>query len=128
MNTTTEIDKIVIKGVTYVPEDSIQKLAPSVDGLRLVMVRTQDAGVHYGYLKERNSTPAGIEVTLVNARRAWYWSGAASLSQLATDGTSSPDACKFPCPVRSIDLVAIEIIDVTDAAKASLDKVEIWKE
>ena len=122
----TAIEKLEIEGVTYVPESSITSLAENVDGMRLVMIRTYSAGVHYGYLKKRESTLAGIEVTLVNARRAWSWTGAASLSQLATEGTSSPDSCKFPCEVQSIELIAIEVISMTSQAKTSLDKVKVW--
>ena len=51
--------------------------------LKYVIVRTYSAGVFAGNLKSRD----GKEVTLTNARRLWYWSGAASLSQLAVAGT-----------------------------------------
>jgi hypothetical protein len=88
------------------------------------MVRTYSAGVFLGTLKERN----GIEVTLTDARRMWYWDGAASLSQLATTGTSKPNNCKFPAPVAEILLTeAIEIIPATEAAIASIAAVPVWK-
>ena len=70
----------------------------------------------------------GQEVVLTNARRLWYWAGAASLSQLAVDGTSNPSACKFPVAVPRVELLqAIEILDVTDKAKASIDGTPVWK-
>ena len=50
---------------------------------KYVIVRTYSAGVFSGNLKSRN----GQEVVLTNARRLWYWAGAASLSQLAVDET-----------------------------------------
>lgn len=53
---------------------------------KYVIVRTYSAGVFAGNLKSRN----GKEVVLTNARRLWYWAGAASLSQLAVNGTSKP--------------------------------------
>lgn len=91
---------------------------------RVCMVRTYSAGVFLGTLKERN----GIEVTLTDARRMWYWDGAASLSQLATTGTSKPNNCKFPAPVAEILLTeAIEIIPATEAAIASIAAVPVWK-
>ncbi len=93
----------------------------------MVMVRTYSAGVHYGFLKNRESTLAGIEVELIDARRVWSWSGAASLSQLAMEGTSSPESCKFPCKVNSIQLVAIEIIEMAQKAVKSLNSVKIWE-
>jgi hypothetical protein len=87
------------------------------------MVRTYSAGVFAGTLEERN----GKEVRLTNARRIWYWDGAASLSQLATDGTSKPKNCKFPAPVEEVLLTeAIEIIPITEKAKASIEAVSAW--
>ena len=89
-----------------------------------VLVRTYSAGVHVGILEARN----GKEETLSNARRIWYWVCAATLSQLATDGTSNPGGCKFPCPVAEILLTeAIEIIPLTKKARQSIDSVPVWK-
>lgn len=89
-----------------------------------VLVRTYSAGVHVGTLASRD----GKEVVLTNARRIWYWTGAASLSQLATEGTKDPKNCKFPCPVEQILLTeAIEIIPLTPAAQQSIDAVPVWK-
>ena len=63
-----------------------------------------------------------------HARRLWYWAGAASLSQMAMEGTSKPGACKFPCEVDQIVLTeAIEIITCTDRAEKSIKGVAIWK-
>jgi hypothetical protein len=88
-----------------------------------VMVRTYSAGVFAGYLKSRK----GKEVELTQARRIWYWAGAASLSQLAQSGTSQPDKCKFPEPVDSVILTeAIEIIPISPIAHKSIDGVPIW--
>ncbi len=87
------------------------------------MVRTQSAGVFAGTVAARN----GAEVLLKNARRIWYWSGAASLSQLATDGTSKPKECKFPAPVaEALLLEVIEIIPITEAAAKSIAAVPEW--
>lgn len=91
---------------------------------RYVIVRTYSAGVFAGTIESRN----GKEVVLRNARRIWYWSGAASLSQLAVDGTSDPKNCKFPCEVDRVELLqAIEIIDVTASAEASIKGVPVWQ-
>jgi hypothetical protein len=89
-----------------------------------VIVRTYSAGVFAGTLEERN----GKEVRMSNARRLWYWDGAASLSQLAMEGTKRPENCKFPCPVNSVTLTeAIEILDVTEEAQNSIELVPVWK-
>ena len=69
----------------------------------------------------------GREVVLTDARRLWYWAGAASLSELAVRGTSKPTECKFPVSVpRVLLLEAIEILDVTAKAQASIASVPVW--
>lgn len=89
-----------------------------------VIVRTYSAGVFYGELVKKD----GKEVELKNARRIWYWSGAASLSQLAMSGTSDPSNCKFPeAAARVILTEAIEILETTKRAQKSIEGVEIWK-
>lgn len=89
-----------------------------------VLVRTYSAGVFVGSLRSRD----GKDVLLAGARRIWYWSGAASLSQLATEGTKDPDGCKFPCAVSEVLLTeAIEIIPLTKEARRSIDAVPVWK-
>lgn len=89
-----------------------------------VIVRTYSAGVFAGDLISRK----GKEVKLGNARRIWYWSGAASLSQLAMEGTKEPQNCKFPCEVSEVTLTeAIEILKVTPKAKKSIKEVLIWE-
>lgn len=89
------------------------------------IVRTYSAGVFLGKVEERN----GKEVRLSNARRIWYWDGAATLSQLATEGTSKPKYCKFPAPVAEVLLTeAIEFIPATEAAIASIAAVPEWKQ
>ena len=91
---------------------------------RYVIVRTRNAGVFAGTIIEKEKD----EVVLVKARRLWYWSGAASLSQLAMEGVSRPNMCKFPVEVPHITLLGvIEIIDTTKEAQASIVGVPIWE-
>jgi hypothetical protein len=91
---------------------------------RYVIVRTQSAGVFAGNLESR----VGQEAVLTDARRLWYWAGAASLSQLAVAGTSKPTQCKFPITVPRVELMqAIEILDVSAVAEASIKDVPEWK-
>jgi hypothetical protein len=91
--------------------------------MEYVIVRTQNAGVFAGELKARE----GSEVTLVNARRLWYWSGAASLSELAQRGTSRPESCKFPVEVSQVVLLGvIEILSVTPEARQNIKEVKVW--
>lgn len=87
------------------------------------VVRTYSAGVFAGVVKSRN----GMEVIVEDARRLWFWSGAASLSQLAQEGVKNPKQCKFPVPAREVLLTqAIEILPATQEAKASIESVPIW--
>ena len=116
-------DIIIVDGVEYVRANS-SRMVVDAEGMPYCMVRTYSAGVFAGYLEMRE----GKEVTLRNARRIWYWDGAASLSQLATDGTSKPENCKFPCPVARVILTeAIEIIPITEKAKKSIEGVAVWQ-
>ena len=93
-------------------------------GKEYCIVRTYSAGVFAGYVESRD----GKEVVMLDARRLWYWEGAASLSQLAVDGVKKPDLCKFPVAVAKIILTeAIEIIPCTEKAQKSIAEVLVWK-
>lgn len=127
MKTEINKDSVFINGIEYQPKSSQIESVHSTEGLPFVIIRTYSAGVHMGYLKERKSTLAGIEVELINSRRLYYWSGAITLSQLAVEGTIKPLDCKFTIILPSIELVAIEIIKVTEIAFNSLNSVKIWK-
>jgi len=118
-------EKIKIDEVEYVRADSISEEAQKLDGMDYVIVRSYDAGCFAGYLKSKEKRI----VKLVNCRRLWYWDGAASLSQLAMEGVSKPDNCKFPCETQLhiIDNVC-EVIKATEKARKSIAMVEVWKE
>ena len=123
--TTNKSAEIVINGVTYVPKGSQSTPAKSYNKMRYVICRTYSAGVFAGYLEYRK----GQEAVMHKARRLWYWDGAASLSQLAMEGTKKPENCKFPCEVERVELTnVIEVIDATAEAQASINAVSIWKQ
>ena len=108
--------EIEINGVKYIKQEEIPG--------DYCIVRTYSAGVFAGIVEERK----GKEVTMRNARRTWYWDGAASLSQLAMEGTKKPELCKFPCEAEKIFLTeAIEIIPCTKKAIKSIRGVPEWK-
>jgi hypothetical protein len=123
------IDKnsLVVNGVEYVRKDSILPVsvnAKSLKGKPYVIVRTYSAGVFAGYLDKR----VGKEATILNARRIWYWEGAASLSQLAIEGTNKPEKCKFAMPVDKLEVMeAIEVIEASEKARLSIEGVAQWK-
>lgn len=88
------------------------------------IVRCDRSGVFYGEIESRN----GQEVTMRNARCLWYWDGAATLLQLAKDGTSEPRNCKFTVYVDELTVVdAIEILPCTDKAITSIEGVSEWR-
>lgn len=104
-----------------------EQTTDSIDDFLLneyVIIRTYSAGVFAGTLKRK----VGNEVELHNARRIWYWKGAASLSQLAEEGTSEPSECQFPAEVSKVLLLGvIEILKVSNKAEKSIKEVSIWK-
>ena len=91
-----------------------------------VLVRCNRAGVFFGTLAEFDSISR--EATLSNVRRIWYWDGAASLSQLATDGTNAPRSCKFTVIVPEMSVMeVIEILPCSDKAIKSIEEVSVWQ-
>ena len=88
------------------------------------IVRTESAGVFAGTIKEIDASSAIV----TDARRIWYWAGAATLSQLATEGTSRPAECKFPATVPMVFLNGvIEVIPTSDEARKSINGVPVWR-
>ena len=107
---------IELNGLKYAPLTDIEQ--------NYVIVRCSSAGVFAGYLKSKNSD----SVVLHDARRLWYWSGAASLSQLAQEGVKKPDECKFPCTIDIVELFGvIEIINCKEAARKNIANVPVWE-
>ena len=89
-----------------------------------VIIRGDRSGVFFGTITKKE----GQEVTLEKCRRLWFWDGAASISQLATEGTVTPSRCKFKVTVDLIIITdAIEIILCTDKAIKSIEGVAEWK-
>lgn len=91
------------------------------------IIRTHSAGVWFGKVKELN----GAIAIVTEARRLWYWSGAASLSQLAVEGTKRPNDCKFTVTITDEEGVylpqVIEVLPCTEAAAENIKSVKEWK-
>lgn len=120
-----KIKELTINGESYILKGSPEcGMADKINGLECVIIRTQSAGVHLGYLKSMS----GTVVQLLNSRRVFYWDGAASLSQMAMEGVKKPENCKFSMIVPSIILTqAIEVIPITQKANDVLFAVPEWK-
>lgn len=118
-----KIDKIAELLKEVGSECASSRVAKSSEGLPYVVIRGDRSGAFAGFLKSRKDR----EVTLVNARRLYYWDGAASLSQLAEEGVSKPGNCKFPKPVAEIIILdAIEVMSASESARKSIEGVKIW--
>ena len=119
-----QAETITINNVEYVKKSDVSASLPVLKDY--VIVRTISAGVFAGNLTETALDKAVVKMS--NARRLWYWDGAASLSQLAIDGVSKPQNCKFPEAVKEITLFGvIEIIPCTETAMKTIAQVKSWK-
>ena len=88
-----------------------------------VIVRGDRSGVFFGILANRD----GREVTLIDARHIWYWSGAANTAEMANSGVSKPNDCKIVAPVGTLLVLdAIEVLACTPEAVESLSAVPAW--
>ncbi len=92
----------------------MKKTEKKTKPLPYVICRCRDAGVHAGELAE--DTAKGV--VLLNARRIWYWTGAATLSELAVYGSSNPTGCKFPPKVERIKLRASDVAEIIQCQPA----------
>ena len=93
---------------------------------KFVIVRADRAGVFFGKLKNYDAVTCTAELT--ECRRLWYWDGAASISQLAAEGTVAPQNCKFTVAVSMIVITGVlEIIECSSEAVNSINSVRLWK-
>ena len=91
-----------------------------------VIIRANRAGVFFGTLSEYDAVTITAEIK--DCRRLWYWSGAASLSQLANEGVKRPSGCKFTVVVPVMQVMeVIEIIPCTEEAVKDIEGVWVWK-
>ena len=91
-----------------------------------VIIRSSGAGVFFGTLNDWDAANSVAELN--QCRRLWYWNGACSLSQLATEGVKCPDDCKFTVTVENMQITqVIEIIPCTQEAIINIERVRVWK-
>jgi len=89
----------------------------------MYLVRCEKSGVFVGDIETRENR----EVHFKTCIRLWYWSGAASVSQIAMSGVKNPDNCKFSVETKNHKILdAIEIIEMTDEAVKSVKSVKPW--
>ena len=89
-------------------------MATKKSAARYVVVRAHLAGVHFGKLAGED----GDKITLHNARRAYSWQGALTVSELATTGPKKGSRICVKVS-RVVIFGATEMVDATEgAAKA----------
>ena len=94
---------------------------------RHVIIRSETAGVFMGILLDHD--PATMTVKIGYSRRLWRWAGAMTLSELAVNGTTKPEECKFAVEVPQMTVAkVIEIIPASQEAVASIKGVPVWRE
>jgi hypothetical protein len=90
-----------------------------------VLIRSYASGVHFGTLESEEFTPSGKVVKLLNSRRIHYWQGAASLSQIATDGIQKGRVAVVLPLIEVVNV--IETIPLSESAIDNLEKQPVWK-
>ena len=91
-----------------------------------VIIRSTNAGVFFGTIAEHDKINGVVE--LHDCRRIWYWSGAASISQLANEGVKNTSDSKFTQVVETIQIAGvIEVIPCTAEAIKNIEGVRVWK-
>lgn len=96
--------------------------------LEYVIVRCTQAGVHAGYLVKQTKE----HLTLIDSRRIWYWSGAASISEIAVHGLNpaKSSASKIAAKVPRIQLRQSDVCEVVlccAEGKASVEGCHVWR-
>ena len=90
------------------------------------IVRCYGAGVFFGEVKEVTSDANGLNVRLANARKVWYWDGAAAVEQLSQDGCN--DSSKITVAVPELVVAnAVQVIPCSDKAIKNLEAKKEWK-
>lgn len=87
-----------------------------------VLVRDDKAGVHVGTLVALSAEA----VTLSNARKVWYWTGAASVHGIAARGLSQEGSKVAPMVTEVISYHVCEVVEMSDAGYAAVLGCPEW--
>jgi len=121
-----DLNKLTLEELKKEITDIEQQKEKTINkGKEYCIVRTYSAGVFAGSYDRKTK---GKEGTIFDSRRIWYWAGAASLSQLANEGTNKPENCKFSQEVAETDLKEIiEVTPCTKKAQENIQSVKVWE-
>lgn len=88
-----------------------------------VIVRSNLAGVFFGILKAKK----GTEITLTNARKFYYFSGANTVEDLAHQGALNKENCKLTVQIKEIVIDKFEqILPCTQKAIKQINSISVW--
>lgn len=88
-----------------------------------VIVRSNLAGVFFGKLIAKE----GDELTLQNARKFYYFSGANTVEDLADKGALNVSACKLTVSASEIVISKFEqILPCTKTAIEQINSIPVW--
>ena len=103
-------------------------LEPKKNVGKICLIRSYASGVHCGEVMDEFFTAAGKVVILKNSRRIHYWSGAASLSQIANDGIKNKESSRLTQELIEIEIVNVcETIPISEKALKQLAAHPIWQ-
>lgn len=94
--------------------------AEILKGLPPVIVRTRDAGVHFGRLAYIANAHGCYRVVLHGARRIWNWNGANTLNEIAIRG---PAGGKISEPTTNVIPQVIEVLPCTTESEAKINSI-----
>ena len=90
----------------------------------MFIVRADRAGVFFGEISKID----GSTITMTNVRKLHRWDGAGAVEQLALDGVSKPNNCRFTVVVKECTILnVIQYLPCTQKAIDSLTSVKEWK-
>ena len=93
---------------------------------RKCIVRCYGAGVFFGEVREVSFDANGLNVRLGNARKVWYWDGAAAVEQLSQEGCNDNSKLTVAVP-ELVVTTAIQIIPCSGKAVKNLEAKKEWK-
>jgi len=100
-------------------------MSKKTDDNQFVIIRSTNAGVFAGYLKDENVMARAVVLDGCIRLHAWF---GASLSQLAVEGSPDHKECRFAMPVDGHKIYeVIEILPCTEVARKNLQSCEIWR-
>ena len=91
---------------------------------KTVLVRDHRAGVHVGVLESLDL--ASKSCVLRDARKVWYWSGAASVHGIAANGLDHAQSKVAPVVEAVASCDVVEIVICSEAGAASVMGAPVW--